>query len=277
MAKKKNNSRVDEAMLDHTRMMLERGRGGAAANGSPEEQQAQDLYYDAMKTGNMDLIYDALELDPGNVDCLLQFLYAFDTDNLEGMMFAQQIVRIAEKKLGEELFEECKGHFWGMLETRPYMRARSELAQRLVAMGRIGDAIDEHEGLLELCPNDNLGIRYPLLGLYLKESRLEDAAKLLEEYKEERPYSAQMGWAYVLERFLAGALDEAKEALAVARDQNAHVEAYLKGHRKLPKESAGYYSPGSCEEAQIAAEFLKPAWDAYPKAVEWLLQAAGDR
>lgn len=270
MAKK--DVKTEEAMMDHVRMMLERGRGGAAAGGSPEEQQAQELFYDAMDTGNMDLIYEALDLDPGNVDCLLQLLFAFEDDDAAAVDFLRTVVKIAEGKLGEEFFEECKGHFWGMLETRPYMRARAQLAQRLVFTGQLDEAVTEHEGLLELCPNDNLGIRYPLLGLYLRERRLDDAARLLETYKEERPYSAQMGWAYVLERILAGAVGEAEEALQAARKQNGYVEAYLKGHRKMPKEMPGYFSPGSREEAVIAAEFLKPAWDAFPDALEWLRQ-----
>lgn len=267
----KNKSRIDDAMLDHVRMTMERSRGGAEPKaGSPEEFKAQDLYYEAMETGEMDLIYDALEIDPGNVDCLLQFLYAFDGDSLEGLQFTQQIVKIAEKRLGKEIFEECKGVFWGMLETRPYMRARSELAQRLLKMGQIDESIVEHEGMLELCPGDNLGIRYGLVGLYLQQNRLTDAARLLKEFEDERPYSAMMAWPYVLERFLSGALDEAAEALSVAREQNGYVEAYLNGHRNLPKESAGSYSPGSREEAEICADLQKPAWDAHPESIEWL-------
>jgi len=267
----KNKSRIDDAMLDHVRMTMERSRGGAAPKeGSPEEFKAQDLYYEAMETGDMDLIYDALEIDPGSVDCLLQFLYAFDGDSLEGLQFAQQIVKIAEKRLGKKMFKECKGHFWGMLETRPYMRARSELAQRLLKMGQIDESIVEHEGMLELCPGDNLGIRYGLVGLYLQQNRLTDAARLLKEFEDERPYSAMMAWPYVLERFLSGALDEAAEALSVAREQNGYVEAYLNGHRNLPKESAGSYSPGSREEAEICADLQKPAWDAHPESIEWL-------
>jgi tetratricopeptide (TPR) repeat protein len=267
----KNKSRIEEAMLDEVRIKMERARGGAAPEaGSDAEFQAQDLYYEAMETGDMDLIYDALELDPANVDCLRQFLCSFKADDPQALPFARQIVEVAEKRLGKQVFEECKGEFWGFLETRPYMRARAELAQRLVATGNIEEAIAEHEGLLELCPNDNLGIRYGLLGLYLQENRLKDAARLLKQYKGEIKYSALMAWGAVLERFLAGKPDAALKALAVARQQNGFVEAYLKGHRKLPKKSAGYYSPGSREEAQICAELQKAVWDAHPEAVKWL-------
>ena len=268
---RKKNTKTDESMLDHVRMHMERARGGAAPEtGSDAEFQAQDLYYEAMETGDMDLIYDALELDPANVDCLRQFLCSFKPDDPAALPFARQLVEVAEKRLGKQVFEECKGEFWGFLETRPYMRARSELAQRLVATGQLAEAITENEGMLELCPNDNLGIRYGLLGLYLQEDRIKDAARLLKQYKGEIKFSALMAWGAVLERFLAGKPDAATKALDVARKQNGFVEAYLKGHRKLPKKSAGYYSPGSREEAQICAELQKPAWDAHPEAVKWL-------
>jgi tetratricopeptide (TPR) repeat protein len=270
MAKKKI-VKSEETMLGNTRIFMERTMGGAASKaGSDAEFQAQDLYYDAMETGDMDLIFKALELDPANTDCLLQVLAAFDDTDPEGILFAQQIVKVAADRLGPELFEECKGVFWGLLETRPYMRARSELAQRLVKMRMLDEAIVEHEGMLELCPNDNLGIRYGLIGLYLQKDRIKDAARLLIKFADERQYSAVMAWAYVLERFLNGKLDAATKALAVARKQNGHVEAYLKGHRKLPKNPAGSYSPGSREEAQMCAELQKPAWDAHPEAVKWL-------
>lgn len=277
MAKKKKESKVDEAMLDRTRLTLERLLGKRRTRKMTNEQAAQDLYYEAMETGDLDLIEDALDLDPENVDCLLVLLDGVDSDDPEGLTVARQIVEIAKKKLGKKTFEEDKGHFWGLLETRPYMRARSVLALRLMAMGRWDEAIKEHEGMLELCPNDNLGIRYPLLALYLQESRLKDAAKLLETYKEERPYSSQMLWGYVLERFLADDLTGAAASLKPARKLNGFFEAYLKGHRKLPKESPGYYSPGSREEAQIGTAIFKPAWDAHPEAIEWLLKMGEKR
>jgi tetratricopeptide (TPR) repeat protein len=268
---KKLNMKSDEAMLDHVRIQMERSRGGAAPQaGSDEEFRAQDLFYEAMDAGDMDLIYEALELDPGNVDCLLQLLSAFDVTDPEGVLFAHQIVKTAEERLGKDFFKECKGHFWGLLETRPYMRARHMLALRLLKTGRIAESIAEHEGLLELNPGDNQGIRYGLLGLYLQENRMKNAGRLLKQYADERPYSAMMSWAYVLERFLNGTLEEAVAARAAACKQNGYVEAYLKGHRKLPKKSAGYYSPGSREEAQMCAELQKPAWEAHPEAVKWL-------
>ena len=264
-------SKEDENMMGRMRVNMERTLGGIKAAGpTDEEQRAQELFYEAMETDNFELILEALEIDPVNVDCLMQMLLLYDMDDEDGLLFAQNIVAVAEARLGEEIFTEGKGYFWGLLETRPYMRARCEVARRFIHLGRIEDAIVEHEEMLELCPDDNLGLRYELISLYLQEQRLVDAAKLLDQYKEERRFSALMAWAYVLDRFLSGNLGEAAEALDSAREVNGYVEVYLKGHRKLPKEEPGFYAPGSREEAQIFAGSLMAAWEAHPGAIEWL-------
>lgn len=43
--------------------------------------------------------------------------------------------------------------------------------------GRLEESIAEHEGMLELNPNDNQGVRYGLLALYLALKRLDGASR----------------------------------------------------------------------------------------------------
>ena len=59
--------------------------------------------------------------------------------------------------LGAEGFEEYAGHFWGFLETRPYMRARAGLAIALIKLGDESAAIEHFRAMLKLNPNDNQG------------------------------------------------------------------------------------------------------------------------
>ena len=75
-----------EGRMDGLRLYMEKSMGGAAKIGTREEQRAQDLYYDAMESGDMELIFRALEIDPGNVDCLLQLLAIYDTTDPEGVV-----------------------------------------------------------------------------------------------------------------------------------------------------------------------------------------------
>ena len=149
------------------------------------------------------------------------------------------------------------------------MRARAELASAFQGAGQIDEAIQEYEGLLDLNSGDNQGNRYLLMGLYLQLDRLDGAQGLFEQY-DECAFTAIWAWGYVLERLLSGTEDEAVTALAAARKQNAMVEAYLKGTRKIPKRMPDHYSPGNRDEAIICADAIRPAWESHPDSLAWL-------
>lgn len=235
--------------------------------------KAADLVFDSWETADNDeayaLLTEAVELDPRNVDAWRGLMNFEPLGCEEEIAFLRQLVALGEKNLGKKVFQELKGHFWGFLETRPYMRARARLAQRLVQAGRLEEAVTEHEGMLELCPNDNLGIRYGLMALYLALNNLEGANRLFREY-DERKHFAMFAWAFVLERYLAGDADGAAEALAAARKQNPYAEAYFSGAKKLPKRMPDAYSMGSQEEAVIAWNILQTAWKKHPSAQDWV-------
>ncbi|MBU1693109.1 MAG: tetratricopeptide repeat protein [Verrucomicrobia bacterium] len=249
---------------------MERMMGGA---GKGKDREAQDLVYDAWEAADGDEAYDllvrAVELDPTNVDAWLGLMDFEPVEDDERIEMLRQLVDIGEKNLGKRVFKEDKGHFWGLLETRPYMRARSQLALRLMELGRFKESIAEHEGMLELNPNDNQGVRYGLMSCYLAVKRLDGARRLFEQY-DERKYSAIWAWAYVLARFLSGNLKAAEKALQDARKQNPHAQAYFLGHRKPPKSMPGSYSIGSREEAILAWDILQHAWKKHPDAQAWL-------
>jgi hypothetical protein len=69
---------------------------------------------------------------------------------------------------------------------------------------------------------------------------------------------------------LSDDLPGAAKALVVARKQNRHLQAYLKGNRRMPKTWPEAYSSGSKEEAICFADVIRAAWEKYPAALEWL-------
>ena len=71
-------------------------------------------------------------------------------------------VAAGEWALGRQAFERDAGHFWVILETRPYMRARAGLAECLWQEGERTAAIDHYREMLRLNPNDNQGLRHGL-------------------------------------------------------------------------------------------------------------------
>ena len=177
---------------------------------------------------------------------------------------------MAAERLGKKAFKEFVPHFWGVLETRPYMRARFQLAEELREAGQVEDAIEEYEEMLLLNENDNLGVRYHLLSCLLALSRTNEARKLLKRHADECEWSVVFAWCRVLERLVSGDEPGASKALAAARKQNPHMEAYLNGHRKLPRNLPDSYSVGSKEEALCYAGLLLMAWTRHPEAWAWL-------
>lgn len=236
--------------------------------------QAQELVYDAMDAPDLmtalELVHRALNLDPGCTDAqrLMVELSGVEPDNRIHLL--REVVSRAEEGFGPEFISENTGHFWGVLETRPYMRALQSLADASAKAGRLEDAVQTYERMLVLNPNDNQGVRYALLGLYLALRRRESAAKLFEQYPDEAEFSAAFAWGQVLERWLADAFEEAGQALASARRQNPFVERYLTGRKRLPESLPATYSPGDDSEAQIAADQLAPAISNSPEFVAWL-------
>jgi tetratricopeptide (TPR) repeat protein len=236
--------------------------------------KAQDVFYSAMELQREDAImrrlFKAVRTDPNNPDAMLSIVQSLvPEDQPEYIVLLQGIVQAGWRGLGGEKFaKESAGYFWGILETRGYMRARAALAQALRARGRTQDAIKEFEGLLELNPNDNQGLRYPFLGLLLETGDLQRTERLFEQYKGEG--SAMWAWGRVLAHVLEGKLDDAVKALTEARSVNPHAEVYLNATRPLPENLPEYYGFGDENEGIVCAVEIGGAWKKHPQAVKWL-------
>ncbi len=235
-------------------------------------EKAQELAYQAMESDNIntavELAMQAVESDRCCVDALVILAHVGAESQDELIENLQKVVWMGEQALGEDFFEENRGHFWGILETRSYMRARQELADLLHDAGRTDEAIAHYEAMLDLNPGDNQGVRDLLLAFYLMRDDLDGARRLFDQYEEDA--SANFRWARVLERYLAG--DEAKAVtlLAEARKDNTFVEPFLIGKKRMPRSLPDYYSPGQESEAKYVAINLRLAWKGHRKAVAWL-------
>jgi len=81
--------------------------------------------WDASGAQRVKLARKALEISPDCADAYV--LLAEETaENLaEKRELYEQGVAAGERALGERMFKEEAGSFWGILQTRPYMRARA--------------------------------------------------------------------------------------------------------------------------------------------------------
>ncbi|KAE8990407.1 hypothetical protein PF010_g19280 [Phytophthora fragariae] len=75
-------------------------------------------------------------------------------------------------------FETDVGHFWGILDSRPYMRAKMELVRALSMMDShpaIEAALAEAMDSLRLCRSDNVGVRFLVPTLMLLLGQCQEA------------------------------------------------------------------------------------------------------
>lgn len=238
---------------------------------SPEEE-ALELAFQARAANEPEemflLCLKALILDPYCVDALtLRAEISAETDEELALEY-MSIIRRAEHHFGAAYMQENTGNFWGIVETRPYMRARLNLMFMLMEMGHIETAIFECEGLLELNPNDNQGVRDVLRGLYLETRQLDDLKSLNKKYDDD--CSAICLWSKVLALWLAEDRANAKKMARKAHKENKWVRQYLVGKKKVPNRTVDSYALGSVEEACYCFDTLGVAWELNPEAIQWL-------
>jgi hypothetical protein len=138
----------------------------------------------------------------------------------------------------------------------------------LRAVGRTDEAVSHGEAMLRLNPNDNQGVRYLLLNWLLRLGRDDDADRLQRRYKNDR--GVDWLWSGALAAFRKqGDSAASRRALARARVEYPHVEAYLLGRGKLPRHLSESVAVGGKEEAAAYVAEAADTWAATPGALEW--------
>jgi hypothetical protein len=91
----------------------------------------------------INLGHHAVALSPNCADVYV-LLAEEEADTLgRALEYYQEVVEAGKRALGETFFEENEGYFWGLLETRPYMRARAGLAYILWDIGKREEALSQ--------------------------------------------------------------------------------------------------------------------------------------
>lgn len=232
---------------------------------------AQEKAFDAMEAPRsrerIALAREALALSPLCGDAYL-VLARETADANKALDLYRRAVAVGAEALGEAAFQHDVGSFWGLLETRPYMRARHELALALWRLGHREEAVGHYDEMLRLNPNDNQGIRYLLIDALLELGREAEAGAHLKRYKGDG--SACWTWSAALLAFRrTGNSAAARKALAKAVEANRHVAAYLLGEKPLPPTLPGYIGVGDESEAVSYAYHAAKAWAVAPGAKEW--------
>lgn len=240
--------------------------------GNTPLERAQDLIWHAFDEPDVAkknlMAVEALKIAPDCGDAYVILAQSAASRPRNARVLYEKGIEAARRALGPKAFEEHAGHFWGILETRPYMRARHGLGLLLWDIGEVAGAIKQFSEMLRLNPNDNQGVRYVLATCLLYLERHADVEKLLAQYDEA---TAAFAYSEALLRFrLEGDSATSRGARAAAIRANRHVPEYLTVRIDLPEDRPDYIGVGDQNEAVSYVADAFDVWVPTPGAIEWL-------
>lgn len=234
------------------------------------DDEAQLLAYEAYSyTGNKrrETALRALDISENCADAYV-IIAEMERDLLKRKILFEKGVKAGRNYLGENIFKEYKGKFWGLTRTRPFMRAMDGLAATLWSLGEYEQAGSVYEEILDLNPMDNQGVRYNLLIIYIETRSLNKAEDLIRKYEDD--YRADLLYNKALLLFIKTGINvETKRVIRDAFKLNHFIPPMLLGRIRLP-ELQMYISPGSKEEAANYTVTSIAAWHKVPNAIQWL-------
>jgi tetratricopeptide (TPR) repeat protein len=270
-------SRKVKEMLNYVE---EYGMGGAEeellvlnVSGSPKNQE-QALLQKAMHTNSskrrIQLAEAALEVYPDSPNAYL--VLAEEAENeTEARAFLKAGMDAGERELGEVFFAENKGHFWGLHETRSYIRICKSYADSCWFGGNAEEAAKTLEHILVLNPEDNTGARYLLTAAYLYSNKLNKAEQVLEKFGNDAAATVAYD-RMVLEYKKNGVTSQLKMLYRVAGNVNKHVPDYLLGIKRLPHNLPDFVGMGDANEAIEYVIVHSRLWTSLPDLLKWMLK-----
>ena len=241
-------------------------------------EQSDDFLFEAYeepeKSKAIKLAKKALEINPDNIDAE-NFITKFESNTIKKLeKYKETLDKELAKLEKDNIFsKENIGIFWGLIETRPYMRTKHCYTLTLIELGRYTEALQQGEEMLKLCKNDNQGVRYLIIGLYAILEKFEECEKMYKRYQD---HSTFMLFPLSIMYYKKGDYKRAKKMLKEIQQNNEYILEYLKQKIKFTKtkldniEEKGTYSWGSEAEAYFVVKDYKYLLGTVPKFVEFI-------
>ncbi|MEO0180816.1 MAG: hypothetical protein ABIM74_02245 [candidate division WOR-3 bacterium] len=244
-------------------------------------EMAQELIYEAWDAPDTEtrvrLAKRALKIYPDCADAYV-ILATSEARNLEEKieMFKKGVK--AGRRSIERMydFDSLVGGFWGVLETRPFMRALKGLGICFWEKGDTAAAAEIFWEMLRLNPSDNQGVRCLLVVCLHLLERDEELEELFKRYPDDITPDLLYGkalWAF--KRW--GDSQESRKALRKALKYNPHVPPYLTGEKRIPRTVPDKVVVGGEDEAADVAHLQKGIWKKTKGAIKWLKEICDTR
>lgn len=183
-------------------------------------------------------------------ECFDAILFQCDLeeDGIKRMKLLDKGLEFEKNRLMKEKYfdKENIGHFYGIFETRPYIRGLVAKTEYLLEDGKLRQAGNICKEILRLNQNDNMGSRYLLMAIY---AALEEEKEMLNLYKKFPEENLEMLFPLFALYYKSGNDKKAKEYLKRIDKCNSNFVKYFDGTiKKSEKEIPGYYSRGDSSE-----------------------------
>lgn len=207
-------------------------------------------------------------------DCFDAILFQCDLEEnvIKRMKLLNDGLEFEKNRLTNEKYfdKENIGHFYGIFETRPYIRGLSIKAEYLLEEGKLRQAANICKEVLRLNENDNLGIRYLLMAIY---ATLEEEKSMLDLYKKYPEEDLEMLFPLFAIYYKSGNDKKALEYLKRIDKCNSNFVKYFNGTIKQSKKvSSGYYSRGDSYEIFMYLDRYIYLLITMPKLNEYIIE-----
>ena len=175
--------------------------------------------------------------------------------------------RLIEEKCFDK---ENIGHFYGIFETRPYIRGLVIKAEYLLEDGKLRQAESICKEVLRLNENDNMGARYLLMAIFATLEEESDMLKLYKKYTEE---NLEMLFPLFALYYKMGNDKKAKEYLNRVNKCNSNFVKLFNGTiKESDVVKQGYYSRGDSSEIFMYLERYNYLLITMPRLHEYVIE-----
>lgn len=202
------------------------------------------------KTQALKYAKKAYDTCPDCFDAIL-FQVQLEDNPLKRWKLLEEGLELEKERLEDNNYftKDNIGRFYGLFETRPYIRGLCAKVACLLQDGKIKQSRDLCKEIIRLNESDNTGTRYILMAIY---AYLEDEEELLKLYKKYKEDNLEMLFPLFALYYKLGNDKKTKEYLDKINKSNPNFVKFFKGTMKdnnnVPK---GYYSKGDSSEVKM--------------------------
>ena len=213
----------------------------------------------------------AYEKSPECFDAIL-FQCDLEENGIKRMKLLDDGLEAEKNRLTKEKYfdKENIGHFYGIFETRPYIRGLVVKAEYLLEEGKLRQAESICKEVLRLNENDNMGARYLLMAIFATLEEENDMLKLYKKYPEE---DLEMLFPLFALYYKIGNDKKAKEYLNRVNKCNSNfVKIFNDTIKESDKVKPGYYSRGDSSEIFMYLERYGYLLITMPRLHEYVIE-----